>query len=1086
MRSRIVLFVLALSLLVHGLALQAGAQPDFIAFETGHVRPMAISGNTLVAVNTADNHLEVFTLKPLGITKRASVPVGLEPCSVAIDGQNRAWVVNHLSDSVSIVDLTTLSVVRTLLVGDEPRDIVLTDHDGAGGDEPRAFITTAHRGQHRTDSSISGVTGAGDPQLTTAGVDRADVWVFDVTDPGPAFGGTPLKIVELFGDTPRALAVSNDGGTVYAAVFHSGNQTAVVTEGMVPDDFDAQNCMPADDCNGDGVTSPNGLGSGRLPGGNPGPSANHETWSAPEVGLVVQYDNPSGEWRDEDGRNWSNGIRFFLPDVDIFEIDAGTLNETANHAHVGTILFNMVVNPNNDKLYVSNTDAQNLTRFEGPGTTGGSTVQGNLHQSRITVIDGSTVTPRHLNSHINYATLPAPAGIKDHSLATPLQMVVSSDGSTLYVAAFGSSMVGVIPTAGLESGSFDPTVESANYLPVSGGGPSGLALDEGNQILYVMTRFNNSIAVVDLQTGSELSSHPLNNPEPPNVVDGRPFLYDAFATSSNGEASCSSCHVFGDFDSLAWDLGNPDDDVKFNTQTINLFVTQIAQPFPGLNGTGITTHLHPMKGPMTTQTLRGMVNSGHMHWRGDRGSGFCGTDRPEGTDSELSFKNFIVAFEGLVGDDQAIAAGDCNGAGFMQRFTDFMLDVQLPPNPVRALNNQLTIAQDAGKEFYLGNVGPDSGDGDGHRSDGTQDLFGFTLGFTCEGCHRLDASQGFFGTGGQASFEGEPQILKIPHLRNTYQKVGMFGMPDADFFLPGGDNSHQGDQVRGTGFLHDGSTDSMFRFFLADVFSEDFAGTNIGFFGNNAQQQEQREDMEQFMLAFDSDLAPIVGQQITLTSTNLVDVLPRIQLLEQRAGASFTSEILDGTVTECDLVARGRSPNGFQGWLYRPGTDDYVSDWGADPDSPYTPAALRVLASTVLQELTFTCVPPGSGERVARDRDGDGAMNFDEQLAGTDPHNSGSVLGACNDGIDNDGDGLIDLADGGCGGNAASSIENPQCNDGYDNEADGLVDFGSDPNCSSTADNREAPNQCGLGAELAFVLVPLMLVRKRRGRARQA
>ena len=46
-------------------------------------------------------------------------------------------------------------------------------------------------------------------------------------------GGDPLAIVTLFGDTPRALATSPDGSSVYAAVFHSGNRTTTVTEGAV-------------------------------------------------------------------------------------------------------------------------------------------------------------------------------------------------------------------------------------------------------------------------------------------------------------------------------------------------------------------------------------------------------------------------------------------------------------------------------------------------------------------------------------------------------------------------------------------------------------------------------------------------------------------------------------------------------------------------------------------------------------------------------------------------------------------------------------------------------------------------------------
>src|SRR5204862_615057 len=114
----------------------------------------------------------------------------------------------------------------TLLVGDEPRDIVFA---GPGGN--RAFITTAHRGQQRVSAALAGVPGAGDPALTTPGVGRADVWIFDATDLGSVLGGLPLAIVTLFGDTPRALAASSDGATVYAAVFTSGNQTTPISEG---------------------------------------------------------------------------------------------------------------------------------------------------------------------------------------------------------------------------------------------------------------------------------------------------------------------------------------------------------------------------------------------------------------------------------------------------------------------------------------------------------------------------------------------------------------------------------------------------------------------------------------------------------------------------------------------------------------------------------------------------------------------------------------------------------------------------------------------------------------------------------------
>ena len=166
------------------LALSASAQTSFVEFESGHVRPLAMSpnGTRLFAVNTPDNRLEVFSITAGNLTHIDSIPVGMEPVAVAARSDTEVWVVNHLSDSISIVDLTSTParVSRTLLVGDEPRDIVF-----AGPGHGRAFITTAHRGQNI----------GFDPQLTTPGVGRADVWVFDADQLGDSLTGTPVTVV---------------------------------------------------------------------------------------------------------------------------------------------------------------------------------------------------------------------------------------------------------------------------------------------------------------------------------------------------------------------------------------------------------------------------------------------------------------------------------------------------------------------------------------------------------------------------------------------------------------------------------------------------------------------------------------------------------------------------------------------------------------------------------------------------------------------------------------------------------------------------------------------------------------------------
>src|SRR5689334_7086182 len=79
--------------------LQSTPKP-FALFESGHVRPLAMSPDKkrLFAVNTPDNRVEIYDIKPSGLKHRASVAVGLEPVAVAARNSDEIWVVNHLSD----------------------------------------------------------------------------------------------------------------------------------------------------------------------------------------------------------------------------------------------------------------------------------------------------------------------------------------------------------------------------------------------------------------------------------------------------------------------------------------------------------------------------------------------------------------------------------------------------------------------------------------------------------------------------------------------------------------------------------------------------------------------------------------------------------------------------------------------------------------------------------------------------------------------------------------------------------------------------------------------------------------------------
>ena len=121
----------------------AFGQPSFVNWESPHVSPLDLTpdGSRLLAVNTADNRLEVFAVTRFGLDATGSVPVGLDPVTVRARTNTEAWVVNSISDTISIVDLNTMNVIATLYPGDEPADVVF------GGKPQRAFVSVSQLNQ---------------------------------------------------------------------------------------------------------------------------------------------------------------------------------------------------------------------------------------------------------------------------------------------------------------------------------------------------------------------------------------------------------------------------------------------------------------------------------------------------------------------------------------------------------------------------------------------------------------------------------------------------------------------------------------------------------------------------------------------------------------------------------------------------------------------------------------------------------------------------------------------------------------------------------------------------------------------------
>ena len=170
---------------------------DFIAFESGPVRPMALSpdGHMLFAVNTPDNRLEIFGVDDGGtLAHSASVAVGMEPVAVAVRDASEVWVVNHLSDSVSIVNVAGLQ-------------------DGDAADSRTPFVARARcwSAMSRATSSLPGKGLSSRPRTVASSVPTLPLPMYPAREirncTGPGSAG-PMSGYSMPGSPARAWAAS--------------------------------------------------------------------------------------------------------------------------------------------------------------------------------------------------------------------------------------------------------------------------------------------------------------------------------------------------------------------------------------------------------------------------------------------------------------------------------------------------------------------------------------------------------------------------------------------------------------------------------------------------------------------------------------------------------------------------------------------------------------------------------------------------------------------------------------------------------------------------------------------------------------
>lgn len=604
---------------------------------------------------------------------------------------------------------------------------------------------------------------------------------------------------------------------------------------------------------------------------------------------------------------------------------------------MGTVLFSLAVDK--DALLLSALDSNNNIALE-------ENLAGRATSNVLVVQRKKQGAERMSLDALATKNTQAPRSI-------PLPGAIHVGKHYIYVAGYGSARVGVfrrisqgnaLPAlVGIMdlSQQFGETPASLAGVQLAGMGPSGIVeLPSGDVV--VLSRLDNTLRLLkpDAANASHftlLQTLAMFTPEPENIVQGRRFLYDADKTG-NGKMACASCHIFGDRDGLAWDIGSRFDRLvendkpfiktqgamiqdmantvrrlpltllpsayeegsvvpvgryelplcfkgsadalheklrsqAFGKRPCALYVTQAAGTDSARDyhyaalGEGNQwlsvnfPHFNALKGPMTTHTLFGLAYGGPMHHRGDRTGSApkAGNHCPEGESLEdRAFKEFNQPCDGGNGAFVTLLSGRRLEAAEMATFSEFALRMRFPPNPHRAFDNN--IPADWAKLFSVIPIAKDITSTKALQSESQPGIM------SCTHCHKLDVSEGHFGTSDYRYYSAPSVITQdtdVPDFRGFYRKLGLYnrdymeyvGMP-VNTSLTTASNI----QVSGFGYFHDGTIDAINAVFNT-IFMR-FPGDKLNEKNGDVEYDiENRKNLFYYLSLFDTDVFPVSGQQ---------------------------------------------------------------------------------------------------------------------------------------------------------------------------------------------------------------------------------
>lgn len=891
---------------------------EFVNFESPHVHPMDlnVSRTQLAVCNTAAGRVEIFNVSADKgkLTHIKSLFSGLDPVSVRYRTDEELWIANHVSDTVTIFDPNNGALQHLVETPDEPCDIVFA------GSPSKAYITC---------SAVNSVL------------------IIDANN--PTSEDRQEFIVE--GEDPRSLIVSPDGRFVLAAVYESGNASTILGGGRTESPMlnYPPNVVSSEASPYKGTNPPPNYGETFKPERSKVfPPKWHET------SLIVKR-NTNGKWMDDNEGDWTRLVSGDLAtesgrqpgwdvvDNDIAVIDTNT-GEIAYIEGLMTTCMTMAANPATGAITLVGTEAHNEIRFE-PNLNGKFIEVRQASFSLDGNGDATSSLKSDLNPHLDYSKSTVPQGVRDLSIGDPRAIAWNETGDLAYIAGMGSNNVVVINSTG----------DRASASPIEvGEGPTGLALHDEAERLYVLNRFEGSVSVINTTTREEVSRHAYPDPTPDFVRKGRRHLYSTHETSGLGQASCASCHVDARMDRLAWDLGRPQESTSLKKdRTVDVLSDEGARFEQQL------VKMSFMKGPMVTTTLQGIIGNGPFHWRGDKDD----------------LEEFNDTYTKLLGDDEDLTDEE------MVEFKRYLATLYFPPNPHREMDGSLAENLPLPGELATGDFELKEGaplpPGNARRGEVAfttrsfpqREDVGFLAGRSCAQCHSSSLSGGYYQ--GRRSLvtemaETTMEVGRPPSMRGLAEKLGF---------------RSQSKSLTGFGLLHDGSMDTLSRYltqplfdlqsdqevadliaYMISITGDTFNPARAGFGGSTTTPAAQN-----MFRANAYDVHPGVGFQFDLETVRQspVVILQAFSLLG----------IVENSRGALEAVLHATTPDGNQrSMVYDADKEHFLPDSVAD-ESQSLVAILR--RSDLLKPfLTFT--PHNSQATYGRDVDGDELLDFDE------------------------------------------------------------------------------------------------------------